>query len=154
MGGLSQQWALVPLSHSPTAPVASTGGGKDNVQHEVIELLLVMGLAKGVAGSKGRSVYVNLVRGLSAGGPLVTRTLIAVMRSLPSAAAEVASESHLETMNGAGLSLSRVQQGNRLRGQIMFDLSILVPFLMAGMFLLSRGGRYVQAGCRGGGLGG
>ena len=81
-----------------------------------------MGLAKGVAGSKGRSVYVNLVRGLSAGGPLVTRTLIAVMRSLPSAAAEVASESHLETMNGAGLSFSRAQQGNHLWGEIITSL--------------------------------
>ena len=108
MGGCRSSERSCPCRTPPTAPVASTGGGKDNVQHEVIELLLVMVLAKGVAGSKGRSVYVNLMRGLSAGGPLVTRTLIAVTRSLPSAAAEVASEFPLETMNGAGLSFSRV----------------------------------------------
>ena len=76
----------------------------------------------------------------------MTRTLIAVTRSLPSATAELVSESHLETMNGAGLSFSRVQQGNRLWGQIMFDLSILVPFLMAGMFLLSRGAAMSRLG--------
>ena len=65
-GGRRSSGRSCPCRTPPTAPVASTGGGKDNVQHEVIELLLVMGLAKGVAGSKGRSVYANLMRGLSA----------------------------------------------------------------------------------------
>ena len=50
-GGCRSSGRSCPCRTPPTAPVASTGGGKDNVQHEVIELLLVMGLAKGIAGS-------------------------------------------------------------------------------------------------------
>ncbi len=68
----------------------------------LIELLVVMKLAKGVAGSKGRGFFVGLMEGLRAGWPLATLIPIAVMYVLPSAAAEVAMESNFKGMDGAG----------------------------------------------------
>ena len=70
----------------------------------LIELLVVMELAKGGARSKGRSFYVGLMEGHRAGWTFATLIPIAVMYALPSAAAEVTMESNLEGMDGAGRS--------------------------------------------------
>ena len=105
----------------------------------LIELLVVIKLAKGVAGSKRCSFLVRWMEGLRAGWPLATLILIAVMYSLPSAAAAVAMETNFEGMDGAGRPFSRAQQVNRMWGRIMEELPILVPFVMIGRLLLSRG---------------
>ena len=58
----------------------------------LIELLVVIKLAKGFAGSKRCSFLVRWMEGLRAEWPFATLILIAVMYSLPSAAAAVAME--------------------------------------------------------------
>ena len=79
------------------------------------------------------------MEGLREGRPLATLILMAVMHVLPSAAAEMAMESNFEGMDGAGRAFSRAQQEDRMLKKIILDLSIVVPLLIVGMFLLSRG---------------
>jgi len=93
----------------------------------LIELFVVMKLPKGVTVVKGRSVFVGLMEGLSAGRPLATLILLAGMYVLPSAAAEMAMESNFEGMDGAGRAFSRAQQEDRMLKKMILDLSIVVP---------------------------
>jgi len=66
-------------------------------------------------GAKGRSVLLNLMQGLRAGGPFATLTLIGVMFIVPSAAAAVAMEGNCEGMVGAG-PFNSAQQLNSTMG--------------------------------------
>jgi hypothetical protein len=75
---------------------------------------VVIKLAKGGAGSKRRSCLVRWMKGLRAGWTFAALILIAVMYSLPSAAAALASETNFQGMNGAGRPFSRAQQVNHM----------------------------------------
>ena len=82
LGAVSAGGRVLPLGGADCHRGARSATGGPNIV-PWCKLFLVMVLAKGAVGAKGRSVLVNLMQGLRAGGPLATLTLIGVMFIFP-----------------------------------------------------------------------